>query len=129
MVSFVYIDSLFRVSLNYSDSIFNTSCFLDFTANMVDTGGGFLEGSSYDNNPVWAVPLNDPVYLDRYYSVVPTMLDLVKELNGVGFDDDGLLGATCLNTRNCLSMQNVLIAWSLALDITPNPQLDYTTIS
>ena len=91
---FVSIDSSFRVSLNYSNSIFNTSCFLAFTANTVDTGGGFLKGSSYDNNPVWAVPLKDPVELDRYSSVGPTMLDLVKDLNGVGSEDDGFLGAT-----------------------------------
>ena len=68
---FVSIDPSFRLSLNYSDAIFNTSCFLDFTSNTVDTGRGFLKGSSYHNNQVWAVRLKDPVELDRYSSFGP----------------------------------------------------------
>ena len=64
---------------------------------MVDSSGGgnqLLYGSSLDNNPVWQVPLKDPAELDKYSSVGPSMLDLVKDLNGVGALDDGFLGAT-----------------------------------
>ena len=64
------------------------------SANAVDSGDTLLKGSSYDNNPMWSVPLRDPTELDRYSSVGPNMLDLVKKLNGAGSDDDGFLGAT-----------------------------------
>ena len=64
------------------------------SANMVDASDILLKGSSLDNNPVWSVPLRDPTELDKYSSVGPNMLDLVKSLNGVGSEDDGFLGNT-----------------------------------
>lgn len=64
------------------------------SSNSVDAGTNFLKGYALDNNPVWSVPVRDTTVLDKYSSVGSNMLDLVKNLNSIGLDDDGFLGST-----------------------------------
>ena len=77
---------------------------------MVDAGEKMLKGSSVDNNPVWSVPIRDPVEIDKYSSVGNGMLDLVKRINGIGSDDDGFLGGTwaTMTSKACI-MSHVLL--------------------
>eukprot|EP00957_Ditylum_brightwellii_P104792 7987643-Ditylum_brightwellii.AAC.2 len=55
---------------------------------------GMVKGTALDNNPVWTIPVKDPQVFDRYSSVGPSMINLIKSLNGVGTEDDSLLGET-----------------------------------
>jgi len=64
------------------------------SANMVDGSSIFAKGTPFDKNPTWNVDIRAPELIDRYSTVGPEMLELVKQLNGESESGNSLYGET-----------------------------------
>lgn len=65
------------------------------SSNSVNSNSEFAKGDQVDNNPVITVSTRNLATLDPYSSLPDTnMLDVVKQLNGVGNSENSLFGET-----------------------------------
>ena len=97
------------------------------SANTVDGMDLMLQGSGRDNNPVWDVPVRDPTQIDQYSSVGSNMLDLVKSINGIGLNDDGIFANTwSASTSKALFEYEKSLEYADLFEL-PEYDMDYPT--
>lgn len=97
------------------------------SANAVKGGGTLVKGSSKNINLVWSMTQKSLGMIDKYSSLPGTMLEVIKELNGVGSSDNSVYGETwsskdvqsLFQYEQVLEMQQVLQDVCVTLTAVP----------